>query len=131
MKTALLIARVVLGLIFVVFGLMFFFPKVVPMTPPAMSPAASAFAGGLYGSGYFLQYLKCIEIISGLFLLLNRFTAFFLLVLLPITVNIFLFHAILAPYGAPIGTAVIALNLFLCFGYRKYYSGVFTTAPEV
>jgi uncharacterized membrane protein YphA (DoxX/SURF4 family) len=130
MKTALLIARVLLGLIFVVFGINFFH-DFLHAAPPKMSPAASAFAGGLYGSGYFLQYLKCIEIISGFFLLINRFTAFFLLVLLPITVNIFLFHAILAPYGVPIGTAVIVLNLFLCIGYSKYYKSVFTMAPKV
>jgi putative oxidoreductase len=130
MKIAVLIARIILGLIFVVFGINFFY-DFMHVKPPAMTPAASAFAGGLFGSGYFLQYLKVIEIISGLFLLINRYTAFFLLVLLPISVNIFLFHAILAPYGAPLGTTIIILNVFLCIGYFKYYSSVFTAKPTV
>lgn len=96
-----------------------------------MSEKATAFSGGLYGSGYFFQYLKVIEIISGLFLLINRYTAFFLLVLLPISLNVALYHTILAPAGAPLGIAVIVLNVFLCIGYFKYYTSVFTAKPTV
>jgi putative oxidoreductase len=131
MKIAVLIARILLGLIFVVFGLNFFFPQVLHMIPPPMSKEATAFSGGLWGSGYFFQYMKVIEIVSGFFLLINRFTAFFVLVLLPICINIFLFHAMLAPAGVPVGTAVIVLDLFLCIAYFKYYKSVFTTVPTV
>jgi len=130
MKTATLIARVLLGLIFLLFGLNFFFPF-IPMAQPKMSEAATAFSGGLFGSGYFFQYMKVLEILSGLALLVNRLTAFFLLVLLPISTNIFLFHAILAPAGVPIGAGVILLNLFLCIAYFKYYKQVFTIAPKI
>lgn len=132
MKIAVLIARVLLGLIFLVFGLNFFFHfSFLNMPQPAMSKEATAFSGGLWGSGYFFQYMKVIEIISGFFLLINRFTAFFVLVLLPISVNIFLFHAILAPAGLPVGAAVIVLELFLCVAYLKYYKSVFTAVPTV
>lgn len=96
-----------------------------------MSKEATAFEGGLFGSGYFFQYLKCIEIVSGFFLLINRYTAFFLLVLFPISVNIILFHAILLPSGVPLGAVIIILNLFLGYAYRKYYSDLFTAAPVV
>ena len=130
MKTAVLIARVLLGLIFVVFGINFFH-DILHIKAPPMSPQAMAFSGGLYGSGYFFQYMKVIEIVSGLFLLINRYTAFFLLALLPISLNIFLFHSILAPAGVPIGAAVIILNVFLCIGYFKYYKSVFTAKPTV
>ncbi len=81
MKVAVLIARILLGLIFVVFGLNFFFPQVLHMASPPMGKEAMAFSGGLWGSGYFFQYMKVIEILSGLFLLFNRYTAFFLLML--------------------------------------------------
>jgi putative oxidoreductase len=130
MKIAVLIARILLGLIFVVFGLNFFF-HFIPMTPPPMSKEAEAFSGGLFGSGYFFQYMKVLEIAAGLFLLINRFTAFFLLVLLPISLNIFLYHAILAPAGVPMGAGIIVLNVFLCIAYFKYYKSVFTLAPTV
>jgi putative oxidoreductase len=63
---------------------------------PAMTPTAQAFSDGLYNSGYFFQYMKVIEIVAGLFLLINRYTALFVLVLFPISLNIFLFHTISA-----------------------------------
>jgi uncharacterized membrane protein YphA (DoxX/SURF4 family) len=128
MKITVLIARILLGLIFFVFGLNFFF-HFIPSPPP--TGKAAAFAMGLFGSGYFFPFLKCIETISGLFLLINRFTAFFLIVLLPISVNIVLFHGVLAPAGLPVGATVIVLNLFLCFAYRKYYSSLFTAKPTI
>ena len=130
MKIAVLIARTLLGLIFVVFGINFFYPF-LKMAQPAMSPQATAFATGLFGSGYFMQFLKALEIISGLGLIFNRLTPFFLLVLLPISVNIFLFHTILAPAGIPIGASVLVLELFLCIAYFKYYRSVFTVNPTL
>ncbi|GGB13689.1 MULTISPECIES: DoxX family membrane protein [Mucilaginibacter] len=130
MKIAVLIARVLLGLVFVVFGLNFFF-QFLHMAQPPMSDKAQAFSGGLFGSGYFFQYMKVIEITSGLFLIINRYTALFVLLLLPIALNIFLFHAILAPAGLPIGLAVIVLEVFLLFAYRKYYASIFTATPTV
>ena len=130
MKTATLIARVLLGLIYLLFGINFFFPF-MPMNQPKMSEAATAFSGGLFGSGYFFQYMKVLEILSAIALLINRLTAFFLLVLLPISLNIFLFHIVLAPAGAVIGIGIIALNLFLCVAYFKYYKQVFTFEPKI
>ncbi len=75
--------------------------------------------------------MKVIEIVSGLFLIFNRYTALFVLILFPISVNIFLFHAILAPAGIPLGTIVIVLNLFLGFAYFKYYKPMFTAKPTL
>ncbi len=128
MKIAVLIARVLLGLIFVVFGLNFFLHFYNPPMP-VMTPAATAFQTGLWGAGYFFKYMKVIEIVSGLFLLINRYTALFVVVIFPISLNIFLFHAILVPSGIPIGVAIIVLNLFLGYAYRKYYSALFTANP--
>ena len=130
MKTATLLARVLLGLIFLLFGLNFFFPF-IPTGQPKMSETAAAFSGGLFGSGYFFQYMKVLEILGGIALLINRFTAFFLLVLLPISLNIFLYHLMLVPSGVAMGTGIILLNLFLCVAYFKYYKQVFTFEPKI
>ena len=130
MKIAVLIARSLLGLVFLVFGLNFFF-HFMPMKTPPMSPQANAFQGGLFGSGYFFQFMKVIETISGLFLLINRFTALFLIILFPITLNIFLFHTILAPAGMPMGAGLLLIHLFLGFAYFKYYKPMFTAKPTV
>jgi hypothetical protein len=101
------------------------------MAQPPMPEKAQAFSGGLFGAGYFFPYMKVVEIASGISLLLNRYTAFFLLILFPISLNIFLFHTILAPAGMPIGLAIIILHLFLGFAYRKYYKSIFTAVPVV
>lgn len=131
MKIAVLIARILLGLIFIVFGLNFFLHFSFMPAPAPMSEKAQAFSGGLYGSGYFFQYMKVIEILSGVAILVNRYTAFFLLILFPVSVNIFLFHAILLPTGLPVAAPIILLHLFLGFAYRKYYSSIFTAIPTV
>ncbi|WP_183568744.1 DoxX family membrane protein [Mucilaginibacter sp. SP1R1] len=128
MKIAVLIARSLLGLIFLVFGLNFFF-QFLHMQQPPMPEKAQAFSGGLFGAGYFFPYMKVIEIASGVALLINRYTAFFLLILFPISLNIFLFHTLLAPAGMPLGVSIIILHLFLGYAYRKYYAGIFTAVP--
>jgi|SRR5476651_2564580 putative oxidoreductase len=129
MKIAVIIARSLLGLVFLVFGLNFFL-HFIPMGPQPAGKAG-AFESGLFGAGYFFPFLKVIETVSGFFLLINRYTAFFLLLLFPITVNIFLFHAFLLPSGLPMGVAMLVIHLFLGIAYRKYYSPVFTGQPVV
>jgi len=128
MKIAVIITRTILGLIFLVFGLNFFL-HFIPMDPA--TGKAGAFTGGLMGSGYFFQFLNVIEVVSGLFLVINRYTAFFLLLLFPITVNICLFHAFLAPSGLPLAGLMLGLHLFLGVAYGRYYRSVFTGQPTL
>lgn len=119
MKSKLVLgARVLLGLIFFVFGLNFFLNFIQPPPPPA--PAA-AFAGALFATGYFFIVLKVIEITSGVLLLAGRFVPLVLAVLAPIVINILLFHAFLAPAGLPVALLVLALELFLAWSYRSAY----------
>ncbi len=127
MKVSVIIARTLLGLIFLVFGLNFFL-HFIPMSP---APGKTgAFEGGLMESGYFFQFLKVIEIAGGLFLIINRYTAFFLLLLFPITLNICMFHAFLEPAGLPLGGLMLVLHLvFGQLHYFKYFSPIFTSQP--
>ena len=128
MKIAVLISRSLLGLIYVSFGLSFFFHFI---KIPAMPLAGREFQGALLKSGYFFPFLKITEITCGVFLLINRYTIFFLLVISPVTLNIFLFHAFLSPPGMGAVTLMLAINLFLGYAYRKYYHSVFTAVPQV
>jgi len=128
MKITVLILRTILGLVFFGFGLAFFLHLLPNTVPPG---AAGEFDKGLFASGYFFYLLKAIETLCGLFLLINKYTAFFLIVLVPVTVNIFLFHAFLEPQGLTIAVPVLLINLFLGYAYRKYYAGVFTVSPTV
>src|SRR5512135_1629797 len=81
-----LAARILLGLLFVVFGLNFFL-HFIPM--PAPEGKAAAFMGGLFQTGYFFYLLKITEILMGLLLLIGIAPAFALVVLAPIVLNIF------------------------------------------
>ncbi|CAN5495244.1 hypothetical protein BH09BAC6_BH09BAC6_28480 [soil metagenome] len=96
-----------------------------------MPVPAGEFMGSLIKTGYLFQVLKVIEILSGLFLLFNRYTAFFVVLIFPITLNIFLFHTFLAPSGLAMAAPMLLINLFLGYAYRNYYSGLFTASPVV
>jgi len=131
MKITVLILRSLLALVYLLFGLNFFFHfKFIP-TPPPPAGAAGAFEGGLFGAGYFFPFMKVVEITSGFFMLINKYTALFVLIIFPITLNIFLFHAFLAPGEVAMGAVMLLINLFLGFAYRKYYVSFFTASPTV
>ena len=129
MKTAVLICRIVLGFIYMVFGLDYFL-HFIPYTPEHTG-AAKAFKDGLLGAGYFYPLMKSIQIVGGLGMLANRYAPFFAVVLFPIGLNVLLFHTLLAPSGWPMGVVLVVPNLFLGYAYRKYYTGMFTTVPQV
>jgi len=128
MKIAVLITRILLGLIYVIFGFNFFL-HFIPL--PAMPGPGGDFEGALFKAGYLFPFMKVIEIATGVALLINKYTAFFVVLIFPVTVNIFLFHAFLSLEGLPIGLLMLLINLFLGYAYRKYYSSVFTLTPVV
>jgi uncharacterized membrane protein YphA (DoxX/SURF4 family) len=109
-----LVARVLLGLVFL-FGSVTFFLNLIP--PPADMPERlKTFNEGLMASGYFFNLLKTTELACGLMLVTGFFVPLALVVLAPISLNIFLVHAMLAPEGlalaVPIGVLVIYLSFF-------------------
>src|ERR1700739_1414292 len=114
MKIAATIARVLLSLIYLAFGLDYFlhFLSLI-INFPAGGNKADSFFGALGAAGYFFPFLKSIEIVCGLFLLINRFTAFFIAALFPITINIFVFHASMMPNYLPLSATMLVLNVFL------------------
>jgi len=120
MRILTLVARILLGLIFFVFGLNGFF-HFIPQ-PTSVPPAAGAFAGALIASGYFFPLLKTVETASGFLLLTGRFVPLALTLLAPIVVNIFAFHAFLLPGGLALATAVVVLEVFLAFRYRSAFA---------
>jgi putative oxidoreductase len=106
MKTSVLIARVLLGLLFLVFGLNGFL-HFIPA--PAPGGLAGQFLGAMFVSHY-LNVIFALQIVAGALLLANRFVPAALILLAPLLVNIALFHIFMAPAGyAP---AVIAIALW-------------------
>ncbi len=127
MKKATVISRIVPGFIYLVFGLDYFL-HFIPYVPNHTGRVA-AFKEGLMGVGYFYPMIKSIQIVGGISLLVNRYAAFFAVVLFPISLNVFLYHSILVPSGWWMGVLLLVPNLFLGYAYRKYYSGMFVRKP--
>ena len=85
MKITVLISRLLLGFLYLVFGLDYFL-HFIPYQP-LHTGAAGAFIAGLKGTGYFYPIQKVIQIMGGLSLLCNRYPAFFAVVLFPISLK--------------------------------------------
>src|SRR4051794_4978407 len=100
-----LAVRILLGLVFFVFGLngfLHFIPN------QAMSGTAAAFMGGLAAAKYMFPLIKITEVVAGIMLLAGMYVPLALILLAPGIVNIVLFHAFLAPSGLPVALVILA-----------------------
>jgi len=126
MKIAVSIARILLGLMFLVFGLNGFL-HFIPMPPPA--GLAGQYMGALFVSHY-LVAVFAVEVVGGALFLANRFVPLALILLGPVIVNIVLFHSLLAPEGLPLALLSALLWLVVFAGVRKAFAGVFVQQVE-
>ena len=122
MKHASTLSRLLLGLVFTVFGLNgflnFFSTGPVP-------PLAGQFFGVLVQSHY-MSVVFAIEIVGGLALLANWKTPLALTILGPVIFNILLFHITMAPAGLPPAVFVTILWLVVAYRVRAAFAGLFT-----
>lgn len=119
MKIATIIARILLGLLFVMAGVTYFFTS----EPMDLKGDAAAFAGALAASGY-MTAVKVLEILGGALTASGRYTPTGLLILGPIIVNIAFFHIFLARNSPPMVIAIGLMALFLLYAYRKNFAGL-------
>jgi putative oxidoreductase len=124
-RIATLIVRILLGLIFTIFGLngfLHFLPT------PAMPAAAGQFFGALFATGYMIPLLFAAQLVGGILLIIGVIVPFALVILAPIVVNIFFFHLVLDPGGFPPAIVVIIFELFLAWQYRAAFTSLFVPA---
>jgi putative oxidoreductase len=121
MKTATIISRVLLGLIFATFGLNMFL-NFIPLPPPPEGPARE-FMTALFASHY-AYVVGALQIVGGLLLLRGRWIPLGLMLLGPVIVNIDCFHILMAPAGLPMAFVVSFLTLFLLWRYREHFAGL-------
>jgi putative oxidoreductase len=127
MRTLVIIARVLLGLVFFVFGLNGFL-HFMPNPPP--TPAAGEFFGALIKTGYMFFLIFTPQVLGGALLLLGVAVPFALVILAPVIVNIVFFHIYLSPGLLPMALVVAALELFLAWYYRAAFAPLFGGAPQ-
>jgi putative oxidoreductase len=122
MRIAALIARILLGLVFLVFGLNGFL-HFIP-TGPLPTGLAGQFVTVLFQSHYVL-YVSAIQVAGGVLLLVNRYVPLALVLLGPVIVNILLFHLLLNRTGLEIAIVVAILWCIVAFRVRQHFSGIF------
>ena len=122
MKILVLIARILLGLVFLVFGLNGFL-MFIP-TGPMPTGLAGQFVTVLLQSHYVLV-VSALQVAGGALLLVNRYVPLGLTLLGPIIVNIFLYHLLLYHMGVGIASVVVLLWCIVAYYHRQSFAGLF------
>ena len=120
MKITTVIARFLLGFIFLVFGLNGFL-HFIPSSPP--SGTAGQFVGALFVSHYLVP-IFLLQVISAVLLLVNRYVPLALTLLAPIIVNILLVHILMLPSGLPLALVVTVLWIVVFLSVRYAFNGL-------
>jgi glucose dehydrogenase len=127
MKIVATIARYLLGLMFLVFGLNMFF-HFIPMGPMPTG-LAGQFTVALFAAHYF-YVVGAIMVISAILLLLNRFVGLGLTLLGPVLFNILTFHVLMNPGGIGMGAFATLLWALVAWQHRIVFERLFAARLE-
>lgn len=126
MKIAVLIVRILLGLMFFASGVLKFFP----MNPANIPPGDPGAWSLLMIHHHYMAVVGLFEIAGGLLLLSGRFVPLGVTLLAPICVNVFLFGLLFFPKTLVTGSLVVIFELFLLYAYRSYFAPLFTAKAK-
>jgi len=124
MKIAATIARYLLGLVFLVFGLNIYL-QFIPAPPLPAGPFAQ-FSGALMSTHYMLV-VGVFQVVPAVLLLINRYVPLALALLAPVILNIDLTHIFMAPSGLPIAAVITILWVLLFMQHRAAFAPLFET----
>ena len=120
MKITAPVARVLLGFIFLLFGLNGFF-HFIPSPP--LSGTLGQFVEALFVS-HDLVVVFLLQLIAAILLLINRYVPLALALLAPIIVNVLLVHTLMAPSGLPLAVVVTVLWIVVYLSVRSAFTGL-------
>jgi putative oxidoreductase len=120
MKITSTIARYLLGLIFLTFGLNGFL-HFIPMPPP--TGVAAQFFGVLFVSRFYVVVFLA-QIVPAVLLLVNRYVPLALTILAAVLVNILCFHIFMAPAGLPMALVVTVWWFLTTWKVRSAFTGI-------
>jgi len=126
MKITALIARILLGVIFVVFGLNGFLHFIPAPMPTGL---AGQFVTVLFASHY-TWVIFGVQLLGGVLLLVGRYVVLALVMLGAVIVNILTFHVLMAPSGLPLALVVTVLWAILAVRNKQHLAGIFAPRGE-
>ena len=125
-----LAARILLGGMFVVFGLNGLLPTPFIAVPPPDSDVAKAFMKARYVDSNYLRAVKVLELVGGVLVLSGRLVPLGLVILSPIAVNILLFEIFMVGQAGP-GVPLVILCAALIWVYRPHFRPLFAVKPQI
>ncbi len=117
MRIAALVARILLGLLFVFAGSFAF----IPFTPPPQPGLAGRFQDVFFAS-HWVQFVDLVELIVGILLLANRFVPLALVALAAVLANILFFHLAMQPKTLPIPLVAVVLWFLVAWWHRASFA---------
>jgi putative oxidoreductase len=127
MKYLPIIAGIILGGLFIMASVMVLFNLVPPdKMPPPATPEAEMFMNAFGPTGY-LTFVKVLELLGGILILIPKTRNYGLLVLGPIIINILAFHAFVTKgkeLFSPMLIVIVLLALYLFWVERKKFAGL-------
>jgi putative oxidoreductase len=118
MKTAIIIVRVLMGLLFIFSSVVVLF-NLVPQ--PELTGNNKIFVDGINASKYLLPLIKITELFCGLALVTGYFVPLATVVIAPVVINILFTHIFVSPEGLPVAVALLFANIFLAYAnWDKY-----------
>jgi putative oxidoreductase len=127
MKILATIARYLLALVFIVFGLNGFL-HFIPQPPPPSELAQQYFT--VMFTSHYLMFVFGLQLIAGVLFLFRRTVPLALTIAGPLIVNILLFHALMDPGGIVPGLVVTALWFVIYWQFRAAFFGIFFTETQ-
>lgn len=120
MKIAAIVARYLLGVIFLVFalnGFLHFLPMPLPAGP------AGEFMVVMFSTHY-MTFVYAVQLIAAILFLANRYVPLALTIIAPVILNILVFHILMQPAGLPPGVLCAVLWIILAMSVRSAFSGI-------
>jgi putative oxidoreductase len=121
MKIVSMIARILLGLAFLVFGMNHYL-NLLPMGP-VPAGAAGQFMGVLISTKY-INVVALFEVVPAIFFLFNRFVPLGLALVAPVLFNILLFLALMEPSNLPVPLVLTVLWFLVFYPLRSAFAGL-------
>jgi putative oxidoreductase len=125
MKKAVIIVRVLIGLLFLFASV----PVLLNLFPqPELTGNTKIFMDGVSASKYLMPLIKITEMLCGLAFVSGFFVPLATVVIAPVVVNIFFTHVFMDMSGLPVAITLVLANIFLAYAHRDKFGPILEAA---